>query len=658
MFDDRSRSHASENPYQDILSGCRNLLREALSSSFPDFQDAEIKLEEPPSAQFGDLSTILSYQISKALGVPAIEIAQRIASSSKPSSDGFVRQLEASGAGYLNLRLNYEKINELTLHSVRSLSDRYGFPHTDRPERIAVEHSSINPVHSIHIGQARNSILGDAITRILKARGHEVEVHFYINDAGRQSAIVSYGYEKIRRPTPSIKPDHYLGQVYSITSCLVEIQSLKKIMSNMAGDESLTEERRQNQNRLDEWTSISFELQNRHPELFENLRKEISISSEADTQINNLLREYEQHTPSATDLIRQVSELCINGFKQTFSRLDICFDVWDWESDLLWSHKVADVLQRLLKTKYVSKEDGTLRLESEMAVEELGIRELLNVGDGYVLPSVSLTRSDGTTLYLSRDIAYSLLKFERCSSVVNVVGMEQVHEQLHVRVALSILGLKELARKQQHFTFGLVRFPGEKMSSRRGRIVSLDDVIDEAIRRAYVEIEKRSSDLDDAEKRRRAETIGIGALKYALLSVEPSREVDFSWERVLNLEMNSAPFINYGYTRANGILRKIGSIRHDVNYERLDSTAERRIILTLAKFPSIFAEAADRLRPDDLANYVNQLTKQFHEYYEQFDVSHLNDDELRNARGSLVEAIQIVIRNCMCSLGIELQERM
>ncbi len=633
-------------------------MREALSSQFPDFQDAEIKLEEPPSPQFGDLSTILSFQISKALGVRAIEIAQRIASCPKPSSDGLVKQLEASGAGYLNLRLNHEKINELTLHSVRSLNDRYGFPHTDRPEKIAVEHSSINPVHSIHIGQARNSILGDAISRILKARGHEVEVHFYINDAGRQSAIVSYGYEKIRRPTPSIKSDHYLGQVYSITSCLVEIQNLKKAMSNVASDESLTEERSQIQNRLDEWTSVAFELQNRYPELFERLRKEISISSEADTQINNLLREYEQHTPSATDLIRQVSELCINGFKQTFSRLNICFDVWDWESDLLWSHKVADVLQRLLKTKYVSKEDGTLRLESELAVEELGIRQLLNLGDDYVLPSVSLTRSDGTTLYIARDIAYSLLKFGKCSSVVNVVGMEQVHEQLHVRVALSILSLKELARKQQHFTFGLVRFPGEKMSSRRGRIVPLDEVIDEAIRRAYVEIEKRTTDLDDTEKRRRAETIGIGALKYALLSVEPSREVDFSWDRVLNLEMNSAPFINYGYTRANGILRKIGSIRDDVNYGRLDSTAERRLILTLAKFPSIFAEAADRLRPDDLANYVNQLTKQFHEYYEHFDVSHLEDDELRYARGSLIEAIQIVIRNCMRILGIELQERM
>jgi len=654
----KNKGRIDENPYEAILRECRYLVQQILSSQFPNLKNLEIRLDEPPSPQFGDLSTIVCFQLSKILGLAARELAQRIVSSTKPSEDSVVESVEAAGAGYLNFRLNYGKVNELTLHSVRALKDDYGFPKTGKPEEILVEHSSINPVHAIHIGQARNSFLGDAISRILMARGHKVQAHFYINDAGRQSATVAYGYRKLGQPTPRIKPDHYLGQVYSVTSCLVEIQSLKKKLNEFAGNEYPAQERRDAQDRLEDWMSVAWELQNLQPELFEQLTKEISRDQDPDDQISNLLKEYEGGEESARRLIRQVSELCIDGFKQTFSRLGVAFDAWDWESDLLWSGRVSDVLENLSKTGYVSKEDGVLRLESERAVKDLGIRQLLDIGEDYVLPPISLTRSDGTTLYITRDIAYSLLKFERCSSVINIVGVEQAHEQLHVRVALAVLGLKELARKQRHFTFGLVQFPGEKMSSRRGRIVALDDVIEEATKRAYAEIEKRTPNLAVDEKERMAKTIGIGAVKYALLAVEPSREVEFSWDRVLNLEMNSSPFINYGYTRANGILRKLGKIGHDLKYARLEHPSEKRLVLTLAKFPSVFAEAADRLRPDDLANYANQLVKQFHEYYEKVDVSHLEDPELRNARGILIEAVQITIRNCMRVLGIELSEKM
>jgi arginyl-tRNA synthetase len=155
-----------------------------------------------------------------------------------------------------------------------------------------------------------------------------------------------------------------------------------------------------------------------------------------------------------------------------------------------------------------------------------------------------------------------------------------------------------------------------------------------------------------------AEIISIGAIKYALLSVEPLHEVVFSWDRVLNLETNSAPFINYGYTRSNGILKKVGKISIPINYAKLEHPLEKKLALSLAKFPSIFIEASDRLRPDDLANYANQLTKQFHEYYEKVDVSHLVDDELKNSRAHLINAFKIVVSNCMKVLGIDLSERM
>lgn len=615
----------------------------------------EFKLEEPPSPSFGDLSTILCFQISKATGISSRDVAQRIVSSLKVDADGLVKSVEVAGPGYLNFRLDYKKVSELTLDSIKTLKNEYGFPKTGRPEKILVEHSSVNPVHPVHIGQARNTALGDAAARLLKARGHEVGVHFYVNDAGRQSAVAAYGYAGLGQPKPSVKPDLFLGQIYSITSCLVEIQTLKNKLKK-ATDES--SERRALQEKLDEWISVAWELQSRYPNLFADLQGRIGQDSDFEAQINKILTDYEAQVATTKSLIRQTSELCIEGFKQTFFRLGVHFDAWDWESDLLWSGRVSDVLEKLRKTSFVTVQDGVLRLESGKAVQELGIRNLLGIGEDYVLPSVSLTRSDGTTLYLTRDIAYSLFKFQSCGSVVNVVGMEQVHEQLHVRVALSVLGLKELAEKQRHFTFGLVKFPGEKMSSRRGRVITLDDVVDEAVRRAHLEIEKRTPDLEAQQKQRIAEIIGIGAVKYALLAVEPSREVDFSWDRVLNLEASSAPFINYGYTRAKGILRKLGTVADHADYSRLDHPLEKRLILRLAGFPSVFVDAADRLRPDDLAGYANQLTEQFHEYYEHVDVTHLEDSELKSARGALIDAVQTVIRNCMAVLGIELSERM
>ncbi|MBS7623563.1 arginine--tRNA ligase [Candidatus Bathyarchaeota archaeon] len=616
----------------------------------------EFKLEEPPSPDFGDLSTTLCFQVSKATGTPPMELAQKIASSIK-IGDSLVESIEVGGSGYLNFRLDHKRVNELTLTSIRALGCDYGFPKTNKPERILVEHTSVNPIHPVHIGQARNTVLGDAVARMLRARGHNVDVHFYVNDAGRQSAILAYGYRKLGQPKPDIKQDIFLGQIYSITSCLVEIQALKRRIGEIEG-EAITPEQRELQEKLHEWVSAAWELQERYPKLFSVLQRETSQENDIEDQVNALLKEYEAESEATKQLFRHVSNLCIEGFKRTFLRFGVHFDFWDWESDLIWSSRVSETLSRLRQTPYVTVQNGVLRLQSGKAVQELGIRSLLGIGEGYDLPSVALTRSDGTTLYLARDISYSLKKFEGHSAVINVVGAEQAHEQLHVRVALAVLGLKELAGRQRHFTFGLVRFPGEKMSSRKGRVITLDEVMDEAVRRAQLEIERRTPDLDEKQKRRMAETIGIGAVKYALLAVEPSHEVDFSWERVLDLEANSAPFINYGYTRAKSILGRLGKIPSHVDYGRLNHPLEKRLILRMAAFPNIFVDATDRLRPDDLAGYANQLTEQFHEYYEHVDVTHLEDLELKNARGALVEAVQTVLRNCMAVLGIELSERM
>ncbi|HZD13188.1 MAG TPA: DALR anticodon-binding domain-containing protein, partial [Candidatus Binatus sp.] len=172
------------------------------------------------------------------------------------------------------------------------------------------------------------------------------------------------------------------------------------------------------------------------------------------------------------------------------------------------------------------------------------------------------------------------------------------------------------------------------------------------------EVEKRSPDLPEEVKQDVAERIGISAIRYTMLSVEPVKGVNFVWDRVLNFEMNSAPFINYAYTRGLGILRKLGRVEKPKGHDKLTEPADEALILHLSKLPGIFASAADNLDPTVLTGYATELAQRFHEFYEKSDISHLADEELKQQRTALVMAVRDVLRNLADVLGLKLAERM
>ncbi|HID17581.1 TPA: arginine--tRNA ligase, partial [Candidatus Bathyarchaeota archaeon] len=520
------------------------------------------------------------------------------------------------------------------------------------------EHTSVNPVHPIHIGQARNTAIGDAVARMLKARGHEVDRRYYVDDMGRQTAIAAYGYKKLGEPEIREKPDHFFGKIYSVTSCLLEIQKIKRAMGEIREEASKSEEYIELNRRLDEWVSIAAELKEKYPELFDKLSGALIAEGSSEEEVAKLIKGYELGEPDAKRLVRKVSELCLEGFKETLAKMEVEFDGWDWESDLVWGGEVEAVVKEISRSPYAFKSGGALELDVEKAVEELSLRDLLGVSPGYRLPSLTLARSDGTTLYITRDVAYTVKKFESADEVVNVIGAEQTLAQLQLKVALFCLGKGGLASKLKHLAFGLVELPGFKMSSRRGRLVTLDEVIKEAVRRARQEVSRRSPELPEEEKMEIAKKIGIGSIKYALLSVEPIKSVTFTWDRVLSFERNSAPFINYAYTRAGGILRKAGGLPRDVDGSLLTHPLEKELLLKVIKFPEVFKNSSDGLRPDDLANFANSLAEKFHEYYEKVDVIHVREEKLRGARLFLINAVRVVLKNSMELLGIKLAERM
>ncbi len=370
------------------------------------------------------------------------------------------------------------------------------------------------------------------------------------------------------------------------------------------------------------------------------------------------MREYEAGDEEAEQLIRGVSKLCLEGFKETLGRAGIFFDSWDWESEYIWSGDVTRVLEALQKTPYVYRVGGVLEFNAEKVAVDFDLKGTLGLRDDYEVPSLTLVRSDGTTLYTTRDIPYSVWKFTKAERVINVVGMEQTLSQLQLKLALYALGYTEHAENLSHFAHNLVRLPGYSMSGRRGRYVTFDEVMDGAIERAYEEVSKRSPHLSEGEKRRISNFVGIGAVKYALVEVDPMKPVVFTWDRVLDFEKNSAPYIQYSHARACSILRKASREPEHPDYSLLTAPLERDLILMIARFPEVFLDAAENLRPNTIADFANALADKFNAFYTALPVIKAKPPELSDSRLALVDATKIVIRNCLNLLGIVAPERM
>ncbi len=647
----------SASPFRVFRDECETALRDALKKVYPKISFPPTKLECPPSPEFGELASLMCFELAKQTAEKPREMADKIAEVVDVSRFPLMQSVEAAGGGYVNFRVNLAEFSRLTLESARTLDTEYGYVRADKSRKIIVEHTSANPASPIHIGQARNPVLGDSLARILKARGHAVFRHYYVDDVGRQTSIMAFGYEKLGKPKPEGKPDEYIGIVYAVTSCIMEIHRLKGEIEK--AKESLTsEDVSKLQHELDDWVSIAADFEGRFPKISRSLLDAIRKDEDPESEVNKLIREYEIGDEKAKKLIRDVCQLCLDGFKETLGRAEIFFDSWDWESDVVWSGDVVRILGKLKTTPYVFQLGGILEFDADKVAKGLNLKQKLDLTEDYELPSLTLERADGTTLYTTRDIAYSLWKFRKAERVINVIGMDQTLSQMQLKLALYALGYVDQAENLIHFAYNLVRLPGYRMSSRRGRYITLDEVMDEAVERAYEEVCKRSPHVLDEEKRRISNFVGIGAVKYALVEVDPAKPVVFTWDRVLDFEKNSAPYIQYSHARACSILRKASRELEEPDYSLLETSLERDIVLTLARFPEVFVDAAEKLRPNVIADFVNGLADKFNTFYNALPVIRAEPLGLSDARLALVDAARMVFRNSLNLLGIEAPERM
>jgi len=641
---------------QQFNEQCMAALEEALKKTFPDWLNKIPRLAVPPTLEFGELSSSVAYEIARANRLKPQEVAESIIDEFT-LKEGSLLALAKPISGYINFKLEYRIASGLILRSALQDDSDYGIEKVAVPMRISVEHTSANPSGPLTMGHARNAILGDTLARLLKARGHNVNRRFYVDDVGRQVSILAYGYKLLKEPEPKGKVDHWLGRLYACTNCALQIQTVKKKLELLSEKPDQSEERLELQRSLDEWVGIAAELETLDGELFKQVIDIVRAQPDPEAAVQEIGRNYERNDSSTAALIRKVANLCLEGITSTLANMDITFDTWDWEGQIVWDGHVEKALAELRKLPFTRVEGTSASLDVNAIVDAYSLRETFNLSENYEVPSLTLIRSDGTTLYSTRDIAYSLVKFADSDKVINVIASEQSLPQLQIRLALYALGERKAAQNLIHYSYGLVELPGVKMSKRRAHYITLDAVIQQALARVRETMAQRKEELGKDESEVVIHAIALGAIKFAMLSVDSAKNLTFTWDRVLSLERNSAPFINYAYTRAGSILRKLGELPRNADFTLLTDPLERLLILKIGQLPEVFLEAADQLKPEELANYSNMVAEKFHEYYEKVDVIHA-DEQVKKARALMVRAIQIVLRNSMELLGIKVSERM
>jgi arginyl-tRNA synthetase len=640
------------NALRQFRAECTDALNLALTRTYPDFSSETHRLTVPSSLEFGELASSVAHEIGRQQGIPPAEVARKIRAATSIKDGPLIAAVEEAG-GYVNFRLDYSKAGPLILNSAVTSGENYGLEKIARPLRVSVEHTSSNPAGPVTMATARNSILGDALARLCMARGHAVIRRFYVDDVGRQVSILAFGYDLLKRPFPQGKADHWFGRLYACTNCAVQIETTRR---KLRMTEEATE-RAKLQSNLDEWVAIAAELEALDKELFEKVVNAVQARNDAEAEIQELGRRYEENDKETVELVRTMVEQCLEGIRVSLLEIGVQFDKWDWESQLLWDGHVKRTIERLSDLPFTSRDGTALKLDVNAIVEAYSLREQFGLARDYEVPPLTLVRSDGTTLYSTRDIAYSLTKFADSDRVINVIATEQSLPQLQIRLALYALGERAAALNMIHYAYGLVELPGTKMSKRRAHFITLDEVVQQAKAKVDQTLAERKQQMSDEESLRIINDVAYGAIKFAMLSVNSSKNLTFTWDRVLSLERNSAPFVNYAYTRAGSILRKLGITPINPDCSLLTHPLEHQLILNVGGLPDVFCEAADQLKPEELASYASVVAEKFHDYYEKADVIHANE-EVRNARGALVAAVRNVLRNAMALLGIELTERM
>ena len=571
------------------LDECKKEITEHIQKTITQYHiPYEIRVETPPG-NMGDFA-FPCFPLAPLIKKSPNEIAKEIAKGISKSK--WITKVEAQG-GYVNFFIDTTNLTSITLQSILKNKETYGYL-PKKKKKVIIEHTSANPNGPFHVGRARNPIIGDTLVRLYKAAGYDVESQFYVDDMGKQVAILAWGVHHLEQKnipsTENTKADHQLVGYYQTAN------------ERMETDTTVAE------------------------------------------HIGELVKKLERGDHNTVDMIHSSYAPVLEGLKQSLERINIHIDSFIPESTFVYDKSVDRIIKELKQTPYCHEEDDAFYLD----MEPFGIHGRNT--------KFFFLRRDGTTLYATRDIAYHQWKAQQADILINVLGEDHRLESQQVKVALELLQTKILPKI---VFYAFVSLPGGKMSTRQGRVVYLDDLIDECIERAYEEVKKRrASELTESQMRDIAEQVGIGSLRYNIIKVQPEKDIVFTWEDALNFEGNAVPFIQYAHARACSILSKMNTKDHAFDATSLTHTSERTLIKKLALFPLVIEDASNGCKPHSIANYLFEVASAFNQFYRDCPVLSEENTVIRSSRLALVRATEIVLKNALDLLGISAPEEM
>ncbi|MBQ8373270.1 MAG: arginine--tRNA ligase [Candidatus Methanomethylophilaceae archaeon] len=541
------------------------------------------------------------FTMSKAMRKAPQAIADELAAAIEPS--GLISAVTSTN-GYLNFNIDPVAMVKGTLDEIVSKGSDFGsLPASGL--RVNVEHTSTNPTGPIHVGRARNPIIGDTLARCLKKCGHEVTTEYYVNDVGKQVVVLTWGV-------------------------------------NNVSDEDAEAEREEHARTIGQNEKERDKTDHRLVANYRVANKRLKEDESVQNEISEMLRGFEAGDRKVIDTVRHTAEIMLGGLKETLGNINVVLDRYTWESDYIADGSARDVVERLKGSKYAGEtEDGAWYVD----LKDFGIQGKNT--------KFTFTRSDGTTLYTTRDLAYHLDKFSRADRVIDVLGEDQKLGSKQLCSALEILGNEKMP---EPLFYAFVSLPEGKMSTRSGVVVYLDDLIDESVARAYEEIRSRRSDMSEEKMREIARIVGIGAVRYNIVRVQPEKQFVFKWEEALNFDGNSGPYLQYVHARACSMLRKAGSFEHDTDPSKLTDPLEIKLVKTLSKYEEVLKAAGNGKRVHMLPAYGHELAVAFNQFYAA--VSVLDAGPRKDARLTLVECTKVVLADVLNCLGMGAPEEM
>lgn len=582
---------------QQLTERLGKAIQKNQNSNIP--EDYSATVTAAADTRFGDYQTNAAMALAKNLNMPPRELAAEIIKLLEV--EDLCETPEIAGPGFINFRVKENTIVS-RINEIRKCS-RLGVENTHSPKKILIDFSSPNIAKPMHIGHIRSTIIGDCLTRVCRFLGHEVIADNHIGDWGTPIGQVIYGWK-----------NHLDQEAFNEDPIKELLRLYQMIKEKFESDQEVNKACLEETVRLQSGDKESLELWN------------------------------------------QFKDITMSGSQKIYDRLGIMFDTSLGES--FYDSRLGPLVEDLLCNKIAKESDGAVCVFSNNELEPKN-DPLLVKRDGNWIPVPCIIRKkDGGFNYATTDIAtidYRVNEIE-AETILYVVDDRQ---SLHFRQLFEVARQRKINADLKHVSFGKILGDDRKpFKTREGSVPDLSTVLQEAVDRARKVVEEKSNNLSEEEKENVAEKIGIGAIKYAELSQARVSDYVFSWDKMLSLQGNTAPYMINAFVRTRSIFRKLGNNLPEISEElSISADAERAIAIKLCQYGEIVPEILTDHRPNILATYLYELAQAFHSFYEQCPV--LSTEGItKNTRLALCQTTSAVLQHGLGLLGIFPPEKM